>query len=423
MHGKRMTVFVGEADQWRHGPLYLAILEKLRSEGCAGATVTRGIAGFGAQAHLKTARLLDLSLDLPIVITVIDRPERIQRLATEVAAMLVAGVVTVEDTDVHFYSSAFTGGLPDAAVGDLMCTTPESVTPEMPAVEVVERLLARNYNELPVVDAGGRVVGVVGDRDLLDRDLVAGALPLHRGAGPEAVEDLLQRVKTGGATVAQVMTSPPVTILVSARVREAAQLMHERRLKRLPVVDDAGRLVGVLGRSDILSSIATGWARRTAPHGIHLPQEHRTTAEIMERDVPALPGTTPLAEVVGALVSSESEEVVVVDAEGRPIGIVTGADLLGRVSPAERPGLLTWLRSRWSAEAERQLRRSHGQRAADVMTSPVVTVRDTAPVIEALTLTTARRLKQLPVVDAEGKLVGVVARPALLAASLDVARA
>jgi CBS domain-containing protein len=423
MHGKRMTVFVGEADQWNHGPLYLAILEKLRSEGCAGATVTRGIAGFGAQAHLKTARLLDLSLDLPIVITLIDRPERIERLATEVAAMLAAGVITVEDTEVHFYSPAFAGGLPDAAVGDLMCTAPEAVTPDIPVVEVVERLLARNYNELPVIDAERRVIGVIGDRDLLERDLIPGVLPLHRGAGPEAVADLLQRVKTSGAKVAQAMTTPPVTISAAARVREAAQLMHERRLKRLPVVDDAGRLVGVLGRFDILSSIATGWARRTVPHGIHLPQEHRTTAEIMERDVPALPGTTPLAEVVGALVSSESEGVVVVDAERHPIGIVTGADLLGRVSPAERPGLLTWLRSRWSADAERQLRRSHGQRAADVMTSPVVTVRDSAPVIDALTLTTARHLKQVPVVDEAGRLVGVVARPALLAASLDVAGA
>jgi len=68
MRGKRVTIFVGESDQWHHRPLYLAILEHLKAAGCSGATVTRGTAGFGAHSQIKTATILRLSVDLPVII-------------------------------------------------------------------------------------------------------------------------------------------------------------------------------------------------------------------------------------------------------------------------------------------------------------------------------------------------------------------
>ena len=420
MRGKRMCIYLGETDQWHHGPLYLAILERLRAGGCAGATVVRGVAGFGAHAQIKTARVLDLSLDLPIVITVIDLPERIERAAGEVAEMLSAGVIVIDDVEVHFHSAAFRGGLPDVEVRDVMSPTPEWVTPDTPLVDVVRRLLERDYNELPVVDEGRRVIGVIGDHDLLARGLLGESVRVQKAAGPDVLQETMQRLTANGGTVRDVMTTPAITARDSARVPEVAHTMHERHLKRVPVVDAAGRLVGVLGRFDILRSIATGFARRTAPRAIRLPQEHRLVGEIMERDVPTVTATVPLGDVVERLLGSTVEEVIVVDPDGRPVGIITDSNLLERVDPAERPGILTQLRSRWNRAAERQVRRSYGQRAADLMASPVVTVRQTDAVIAALTLSATKHLKRLPVVDDAGRLVGVVARPALLAASLGV---
>ncbi len=420
MRGKRMTVFLGEADQWHHGPLYLAILQRLKADGCAGATVTRGIAGFGAHSQIKTARLLDVSLDLPIVITVIDLPERIERFAGEVAEMLAAGVVVFEDVDVHFYSAAFRGGLPDVEVGDVMSHDPEFVTPETPLVEVVQRLLERDYNELPVVDADCQVIGVVGDHDLLERGLLSQSMRLHKAAGPDVLQDTVRRLTANGGVVRDVMTVPAITVTASVRLPDAARIMHERHRKRLPVVDTGGKLVGVLGRLDILNTIVSGFARRTAPRTIQLPQEHRLVGEIMERDVPSVAATTPLGDVIERLLGSAVEEVLVVDADRHPVGVITDANLLERVDPTERPGLLTQLRSRWNRTAEQQVRRSYGQRAEDLMVAPVVTVRESDPVITALTLSATRHLKRLPVVDDGGRLVGVVARPALLAASLGV---
>jgi CBS domain-containing protein len=264
------------------------------------------------------------------------------------------------------------------------------------------------------------VLGVIGDQDLLSRGVISESLHVYRAAGAEIPHDTLGRLTSNGDVVRDVMKAPALTVRESARVPEAARLMHDQHLKRPPVVDDAGHLVGVLGRFYILSSIASGYARRTAPRTVPLPQEHRTVGEIMERGVPTVAETTPLGDVVERLLDSAVHEVIVVDAEWRPVGIITAANVLVRVDPVERPGLLTQLRIRWNADAKRQVRRVYGQRAADVMASPVVTVRDTDPVMTALTLSATKHVKRPPVVDAMGRLVGVVGRPALLAASLDV---
>ena len=423
MRGKRMTIFLGESDQWHHRPLYMAILEHLKTAGCAGATVTRGIAGFGAQSQIKTANILTLSVDLPVVITAIDAAEKIERVLPEVSAMLGAGLIIVDDTEIYFHSAAFRGGFPDLCVADVMSTEPEAVTPETPIADVVERLVRRDYTALPVVDDSGCVLGVIGDTDLLRGGLTGVSVSVHKVIGSDLVRDQLSALKSSGTTVRQAMTTPAVTVSRTTPLAEAAHLMHARNLKRLPVVGEAGKLVGVLGRLDVLQSIATGYARRTTPHAVTLPQVHPTVAEIMEQQVPSVSETAPLADVVGKLLDSAAKRVVVLTAAGTLAGIITDTDIVARVDPEQRPGLLTLLRSRWSTEAHRQVQRAYGQRAVDVMTRPVVTVRETASVLDALTLTVERHIKRLPVIDAAGGVVGIVSRPALLAAALDLARA
>ena len=421
MRAKRMMVFLGESDQWHHQPLYLAVLEHLRRAGCAGATVTRGIAGFGAHSQIRTANILRLSVDLPVVITAVDTAERIARVLPEVSAMLSGGLIVVDDTEVCFQSPAFRGGLPDVQVGDLMTREPEAVTPDTPIAEVVERLCQRDYTLVPVVDADGRVVGVIGDSDLLRAGLTAVSLSLHKAIGPDHLRESLAHLRSAGGTVRDAMTTPVVTVTPATPLAEAAHLMHTRALKRLPVIDVEGRLVGVIARLDILKSIASGYAQRTMPLARTLPQEHRTAGQLMDRDIPAVRETAPLADVAGKLLDCTAKRVVVVNDRAEPVGIVTDTDLVARIDPAQRPGLLTQLRSRWNEAAHQQVLRASGQRAADIMTAPVIVVSERTPVIEALALAVERGVKRLPVVDAQGRVVGIVTRPALLAASLDVA--
>ena len=101
MRAKRLTSYVGEGDQWHHQPLYRALVEHLKTAGCAGATATRALAGFGSHHQIHTAGVLDLSTNLPVVITAVDTPENIERILPEVAAMIGGGLITIDDTEIY----------------------------------------------------------------------------------------------------------------------------------------------------------------------------------------------------------------------------------------------------------------------------------------------------------------------------------
>lgn len=101
--GKLLRVFIGESDTWHGKPLYRAIVERAREMNIAGATVLRGIEGFGAKSHLHTARILRLSEDLPIIIEIVDTEQRIAELLPAVDEMVGEGLLTMETVDVIAY--------------------------------------------------------------------------------------------------------------------------------------------------------------------------------------------------------------------------------------------------------------------------------------------------------------------------------
>lgn len=105
LHGpaKRLTVFIGESDRYHHRPLYTEIVHRAHAAGLAGATVLRGIEGFGASSSVHTTRLLSLSEDLPVVVVVIDAAERIDRFALELDQLITEGLVVVDDVEVVRY--------------------------------------------------------------------------------------------------------------------------------------------------------------------------------------------------------------------------------------------------------------------------------------------------------------------------------
>ncbi len=104
--GKLLRIFIGESDRWHHKPLYEAIVELARGEGLAGATVIRGIEGFGADSHLHTSRILRLSEDLPVVIEIVDTVEHIERVLPKLDEMIGEGLVTVENVHVVAYRAS-----------------------------------------------------------------------------------------------------------------------------------------------------------------------------------------------------------------------------------------------------------------------------------------------------------------------------
>jgi PII-like signaling protein len=112
-HGERtlMRIFIGESDRVGSGPhkgkpLYMGLLLTLRQRGFAGATVLRGIAGFGASARLHTDRVLRLSVDLPLVVEVVETEEKIQEILPELDELIGGGLVTLEKARVLLYRAA-----------------------------------------------------------------------------------------------------------------------------------------------------------------------------------------------------------------------------------------------------------------------------------------------------------------------------
>jgi len=110
--GTLLRIFIGESDRWHGRPLYEAIVEVVRREGIAGATVLRGIEGFGADSHLHTTRILRLSEDLPVVIEIVDTAEHIARILPRLDAMIGEGLVTTERVHVVAYRGGDTGSTP-----------------------------------------------------------------------------------------------------------------------------------------------------------------------------------------------------------------------------------------------------------------------------------------------------------------------
>lgn len=101
-----VRIFLGESDTWHHTPLPRALLERLRTEGFAGATIVHGVAGFGATSVIHTASLIELSTDLPVVIEVVDDQAHVDRLLPILDEMISGGaLVTVEQVRVLRYAA------------------------------------------------------------------------------------------------------------------------------------------------------------------------------------------------------------------------------------------------------------------------------------------------------------------------------
>ena len=101
--GKLLRVFIGEQDQWERKPLYEAIVLLAKKESMAGATALKGFLGFGCKSHMHTTKLLRLSEDLPIVVEIVDREEKINQFLPLLEPMVKEGLITLEKANVIMY--------------------------------------------------------------------------------------------------------------------------------------------------------------------------------------------------------------------------------------------------------------------------------------------------------------------------------
>lgn len=109
-HQRRLTIFIGESDHYGRTPLASEIVHRAHKAGLAGATVFRGVEGYGASNHIHTTRILSLSDDLPVAVIIVDTDERIQAFLPELDSLITEGLVIVDDVEVVKYVGRSGGG-------------------------------------------------------------------------------------------------------------------------------------------------------------------------------------------------------------------------------------------------------------------------------------------------------------------------
>lgn len=422
----RVRFYLGEDDRWHGRSLAQALIGRLRKAGAAGGTVFRGVAGFGVHLQMHSAVSESTSLKLPIIVEWIDTPERVERLLPELSAMVTEGLITVEPITVIKY--AHRGLRPiaeDRTVSDVMTRDFVAVQRDTPLRTLVELLIRRNYRALPVTDREGRIAGIVTNGDLIDRGGLGLRAELLHTLATGTLAQELERLERDGKTAADIMTSEVVTVRPETDLRSAGQLMSAQRLKRLPVVEQDGHVVGIVSRVDILRAAGENFPveeppESTVAHG-GASSVPAIVGAAMNRQVPMVPADASLPEVLDAVVSTRLNRAVVVDHERRPLGVISDEELLRRIDPVHHPNLIQVLMRRLpfvylSPEERERLRAETGTRAGDLMVAPAVTVSESTFVIDAIRRMLAHKHKILPVVDAEGRLVGMIDRADLLRA-------
>jgi CBS domain-containing protein len=399
-----LRVFLGETIHHEGKPLYELIVDEARKRGMAGASVTRGFLGFGANNLVHTAKILRLSEDLPVIVEIVDTPERIADFLPHVDSLVSEGSIVVEKAKAIFH-------LP-MRIRDVMSTEVATVGPDAPLSAIVELLLHREVKALPVLEKK-KIVGIITGGDLLLRADMPLRLDVQRRLPSKLLADHIRLMDDGGLTAKDIMSTPVQTINIKACVPEALELMAKRKLKRLPVVDDVGNMMGIVSRIDVLQVF--GKAASVSTHlPVMPPGIRRTVGDVMFEDIATAGPDTPLTEVLAKLVSTPLRRVVIVDDNRKVLGIVLDRDLVTLFAHRNRPGFLHMLIAALSPKkvASEELAGTAG----DVMKTEVFTIGPEMILADLVRLLVEKRIKRVVVADHEGHLLGIVDRDRLLGA-------
>jgi CBS domain-containing protein len=251
---KRIRIYVKESDVIGHKPAQYALLDWLRRERAAGATLIRATAGIGTSGHLNLDLTPDLAPHLPVIVEWIDAPDRVERLLPQLKEMVGRGLITGEDIDILLYKAHGVRSLPNTVTAaQVMSRDVVSVSPDTPLRKVIELVEGKIYRAVPVVEEG-LPVGMITNLDLVERGGLLVRLELLGSLSDTERASALQQIE--GKKAGDVMTPNPVTVVDGATVTAVADVMAHKRLKRLPVVDTAGKLVGIVSRLDLLRTVA-----------------------------------------------------------------------------------------------------------------------------------------------------------------------
>lgn len=403
---QRLRIYIGESDHWRGQALDTALLETLRAHGAAGATIFRGAAGFGAHSRIHTSNIEVLSVDLPVVIEVVDSAETLQTLLEIIYPMVREGLITLEDVQVLKYTHRWRSLLPaDRRVSEVMSALVMSFPGDLTVWQAWQQMLERQLKAAPVTDSAGQVIGILTDEDLLQRAGIQQRMSVAARLDSTELEEQFRVLKNSPLRADDVMTHPALTILETESLGAATARMVKNHLKRMPVVDVNGHLVGMLSRLDILRAAAQH-AQPPLPEA--LPSgAMQTVGEIMITPIPMVRQEDDLRMLIESFAHHNTHRLIVVDANGVAVGLISDSDVVARIPSQQRKSIIAALRQIGKPPPGTET-------AFDLMSPGPLTAPPNLSISEAMREMLAQSRKWLVVTDAQGKPLGLVDRQRLL---------
>jgi CBS domain-containing protein len=418
LHYNAIEIFTSEQARIGGQPAVDAVLEYIRGlKIAARCIVTRGIAGCYENGEVVTGRIEVLSFNMPVRIYIVLPAAETERVTDGLTSRIEDGIVVLHNLNVlrHNVVNAFFPR--HLLVRDVMTPDPKYVMEKSPLRQAAELLLSSIFTGVPVVDEKKRLLGIITQGDLIHR----GGMPLRLGLLSQTDRDHIENVLAALASksASQAMTAPAVTIGAEEPLTRAVDRMLDRGVKRLPVVDASGRLTGILSRSDIFRAVmreAPDWGDFQAQK-IEVGQLKKA-GDILRRDTQTVTPDTPIDKVIEIIDQNDLQRVVVVDGEGKLLGLISDGDLLGYFK--EEPAGIRRLLSKIAHPRKRDACGENLKKclitttAGMVMKPDPVTVREETSIEAAIRLMIDQRLKRLPVVDEAGRFRGMISRDSLL---------
>jgi CBS domain-containing protein len=409
---KRLTIYIGESDLWRGKALYMVLLETMRNAGLAGATVTRGIAGFGARSRIHTAAILRLSEDLPLVIEVIDSAEKIEAALETIYPMVREGMITLEDVQVLKYTHRDLNPLPgDRLVKEVMSTGVKSISPTKSIAQAWKMMINHRLKALPVVNDKQEVVGMLTDEDLIERAGLSQRFSIAKDLTAQEIEEEIMQLSQSEKFVKDVMSKPAITIPEEYSLNQAVTLMKKHHLKRIPVVDKHNKLSGMLSRFDILRQIVP--VESNQPAGVTFLNTPKTVSQIMSPEIPLVSENDNLEKMIEAFLRYHSHRLIVVDDQNRVIGILSDADIVNRLPYKNKSSIVSALRNLTKPPTSTAL-------ARDLMSREPLQAEPDLPIPQAIQMMMKEGRKILVIIDKDKHPIGMVDRQSLLEALINI---
>lgn len=415
---KAVEIFTNEEARYRNKPVADAAMQYIQKlKIAARCVVSRGVAGCSESGEIATDRLEVLSVSMPIRIYIILPAAEIERVLDGLEPMINDGIMVLHDLDVicHRARNAFFPR--QLMVRDVMTTDVVSISTTTRLSDVVKLLLPSIFNGVPVLDQQSRPVGVVTQGDLIRKGGLSLRLGLLTECDAQCRKEVLDPISSRQAE--EVMTKPVTLIAGNKLLAEAVDLMLRTGVKRLPVVDEKGKLSGMLSRLDIFNTVM-----RETPDWKAFGEQKvevgdlKRVGDILRRDTHTVSPETTLDEVMRIIDSSDIQRVAVVDQEGRLLGLIADRDLLSYFKSGQegfwhRLANITYSSQQNVCHGDLQqclLETTAGQ----VMQTTFVTVREDMLIENAISQMVDKGVKRLPVVDEEGCFQGMINRDSLL---------